>query len=637
MTSVLGLLALSALVGCAVDTPPDDTCVTDTRFFESRAAPVLADCAGCHTAGGTAATTRFLITGDTATDLEEIGTFVREEGGDALLLQKPTGQISHTGGERMDVLDSAYGVLDELVARLLAPGGCAHPGTPAATCDGTIRPGTAPLRRLTASQFSHAVDTLLGVEVDESLFPASTTGDGFGTFADYNTVSQAGAEQIQLAAEAAAAAVDVDALLACESGEDEATCARRFLLSFTEAAFRRPLTTSETTLATRFLDAGLDVDTAVRMQIELILQSPPFLYLDPVGVTPPPAVADSGAIQLDDHAVAARLAAFLADDLPDDTLRAAAAAGELRTREQVLAQALRLASAPEASRTVARFHRDWLHLWRSDGATRDATLYPTFSDAMLDAMAQELDLFTAEVVWSGDARFETLLLGTTTWVNPDLAAIYGVEAPSSGWARVTLDAERPGALTRAGFLTAHAYSAESAPVRRGAFVLEQMLCTDLTPPPGVNLTLPEESEETPTVRERLAAHAADPTCAACHDAIDPIGLSFEHFGAVGEWRDTWANGHPVDASGSLPEDMGDVAGDLEGAADLAALLATSERARSCYAQRWFEYAVGRPAETADACTLRTLSERFDASGGDIRQLVVDVTLTDAFLWRPEVE
>lgn len=636
MNRILGLLALP-LLGCAVEEPPADTCVTDERFYETRAAPVLADCGACHAAGGAAAATRLRITGDTATDLAALGRFVREEGGDTLLLGKPTAQVSHGGGQRMDVLDPAYGVLDELVARLLAPGGCAHPGTPAMTCDGSVRPGSAPLRRLTASQYVHAVDALLGVEVAETLFPASTSGDGFGTFTDYNTVSQAGAEQIQLAAEVVAAAADLDARMACGADEDEASCARRFLLAFTEAAFRRPLTPVETTLATRFLDAGVDVDTAVRMQIELILQSPPFLYLDPVGSAEPPSVAPSGALQLDDHAVAARLAAFLADGLPDSELRAVAAAGELRTREQVLAQAVRLAGAPEASRTVAYFHRDWLRLWRLEGATRDASLYPTFSETLVDDMAREIDLFSAEVVWSGEARFETLLLGSTTWVSPELASVYGVEVPSAGWSRVALGEERPGILTRAGFLAAHAYSADSSPVRRGAFVLEQMLCTELTPPPGVDLTLPEEDAETPTVRERLAAHSADPTCAACHDAMDPVGLTFEHFGALGEWRDTWPNGHPVDASGSVPEGTADIAGDLYGAGDLAALLATSGTARACYARRWFEYAVGRPAELEDACALRALAERFDASGGDIRQLVVDITLTDAFLWRPEVE
>jgi hypothetical protein len=168
-------------------------------------------------------------------------------------------------------------------------------------------------------------------------------------------------------------------------------------------------------------------------------------------------------------------------------------------------------------------------------------------------------------------------------------------------------------------------------------VLEQLLCQDLQPPADVDMTLPDESVETPTVRERLAAHAADPACASCHDAIDPIGLSFEHFGALGEWRDTWTNGYPVDATGSIPDALGDLAGDVDGAADLAALLATSPRARACYARRWFEYGVGRPAEDDDACSLRALSERFESSDGDLRQLVVDVTLTDAFLFRAPAE
>ena len=184
-------------------------------------------------------------------------------------------------------------------------------------------------------------------------------------------------------------------------------------------------------------------------------------------------------------------------------------------------------------------------------------------------------------------------------------------------------------LSRTAFLTAHAYAASSSPVRRGAWVLENLLCEDLVPPPGIDTTLPELGGEIETIRDKLAAHAADPACRSCHDRIDPIGFSFENYDGVGAWRDAWSSGIPVDATGSLEEPTGD----FDGYGEMIALVASSERARACYAQRWFEYAVGRPAGPGDACSLRTLADRFEASGGDIRSLLVDISLTDAFLYR----
>ena len=160
-----------------------------------------------------------------------------------------------------------------------------------------------------------------------------------------------------------------------------------------------------------------------------------------------------------------------------------------------------------------------------------------------------------------------------------------------------------------------------------------MLCEELAVPPDVNTVIPEESEEANNIRERLLQHRTDSSCSGCHDKIDPIGFSFENFDAVGAWREDWENGVPIDSTGDL--DLGS----FNGAAELIAMMATTDTAKECYTKRWFEYALGRPAETEDLCTLDHLQTRFVQSNGNIRSLLVDIAMSDAFLYRfgPEAE
>ena len=624
-------------------TEPGD-CIDDRAFFALRAAPLLeAECAACHQETGLARTTRYRL-GPFGTpesvdaNRVAVNSFLGILGDAAdLFWQKPTATVSHGGGKRFDVLDPETAVLRELIVRARAPGRCEAELPEEACTSGRSQPGTTPLRRLNDQQVANAVRDLLGVEIPAGLLPRTIVGHGFRTFPDNNRVSAVGAEQLMLAAEAVGSRLAPSILGTCEPVPQTATeadaCDRVTLSRLAERAFRRPLHPDEVALVTRHVGTGLPRGEALRHGVEQLLQLPQFLYLDaPAGA---PVAGTAGVHHLADHAVAARLGLLFLDSLPDAPLIAAASEGRLHTRAEVHAQASRLVSDPRAARTVVAFHEDWLRLGRLDGLVRDAERYPDFQPAWVAAFRTEANLFVTEVLWAGDARFATLLGSRASWVDASLAGLYGLPAPEGGgWARVTLPEDRVGALTRAGFLAAHAYAATSAPVRRGAWVLEQLLCEELNPPPGVNMELPKEDVATPTIRERLEAHWTDPTCAACHVRLDPAGFAFEHYGALGERRESWENGYPVDATGSLE----DPAVTFDSAPALIAALRDSPRARACYARRWFEYAIGRPAETDDACTLRTLAERFEASGGDIRRLMVDVTLTDAFLHRraPEV-
>lgn len=615
----------------AVEPDGGAACVTDEAQFGAAVVPVLAGtCVGCHAVGGPAEGTRHVLLpfSDAAAEAENhqrLAALIRDTDDMAeLLLQKPTNQVAHGGGQLFGIDSAQYAALREFVARVQAPGGCADPAEPLPSCESIVEPGASPLRRITDSQYRNTVRDLFGVDLPAGLFPETSANGYFRTDPRNNPVSGTGVESIMLAAEAVAGALDLDAVRTCAPDEPLDACTRRAILDLGYRAYRRALTGAEAGVLLRYLDAGLEPDAALRTAVELMVQSPQFLYLDAR-----PAAADAEIARLDDFAVATRLAFFLTDTTPDGPLLDAARAGALGSRAAVAEHARRLVADPRARRAVRHFHRDWIDVWRLRNATRDPGRYPDFSAATVDAMLTELDLFVTEVVWAGDGRFETLLFSDVTWVDTQLAAIYGLPDPGPGWHRVRLDARRPGVLTRSAFLAAHAYAASSSPVQRGAFVLRDMLCEDLEPPADVNMDLPEPSEEARTIRERLERHWTSGACRACHERIDPLGFAFEHFGALGEWRTEWADGTPVDAVGALA----DPAGEFDGAASMIGLVAQSPRLQTCYARRWLEYAIGRPTTAQDRCTIEQLSARFAASDGDIRALMVDVALTDPFLYR----
>jgi hypothetical protein len=595
------------LLGCPA---ADADCVPDDRFWADSVAPLLqAECAACHGPDGVAGFTSFVLDG--AGDRATVEGVVAADGD--LLLDKPTNRRPHAGGRRFDALDPRYAVLHEFVARVQAPGACAHPGEAPPTCEpGAVSPGSTPLRRLTDEQVARSVEAL-GVSLPGGLFPATTVREGFRTWESNNLPTAAGVESTMLAAEAVAAQLAVDCA--------DADCARAWIEERARQLFRRAVADDELAALTAFLDAGLPPAEAARMAAEVMLQSPQFLYLEPTRSDR----AAGTAWWLTSEAIGERLSYFLVNGPPDAEL----AAASLESREAVAEQAARLVSAPAVLGSLSAFHHDWLQLRRLDAAQRDAERYPDWSDALWDSARTELELFVTEVVWAGQGTFDELLTSRWTWIDSALAEVYGLPDPGPGWHRVQLGEDRAGVLTRVGFLAGHAHAASSSPIRRGAFVLQELLCEELSPPQDVDMEIPTESAEAPTIRERLEQHWTDPACAACHVRIDPLGFAFEHYGALGERREVWDDGYAVDATGDLDGVP------FDGAAEAMAVLAASPDARACYARKWFEYAVGRPFEEADACSVRTLSERFVASG-DLRALLVDTAQTDAFLFAEPV-
>lgn len=509
-------------------------------------------------------------------------------------------------------------------------------------CDSAaLHPGESPARRMTRFEYNNTVRDLLGdTTAPADAFPADEVSGIFNNQASTLVVTELLAEGYMEAAESLAkkATLDVGALTGCDAaatGED--ACGAQFIDSFGKRAFRRPLDSEGRALLKGVFDAAKaqwDYPTAVRLVIEAALQSPRFLYRIEFGMPDPGA---EGAVKLDDYEVASRLSYLLWGSMPDDALLDAAGKGELRTKDQIAAQARRLLGDPKARDVIENFHEQWLGLGKLDTVDKDTTTFPSYTPALKTAWRAETMAFVSDVILDGDGSVETLLTAPYTMMNADVAAYYGVSSGPTGSAfeRVDLDPDqRAGLLTQPSILAVNAHADQTSPVHRGKFVRERLLCEPISPPPPNVKAVPPPVDPDATTRERFAQHSTDPACSGCHHLMDPIGFGFEHYDGIGKWRDQ-DQGLPVDAGGEVIGSQ-DVNGTFDGAVELAKRLGQSEEVRSCVVKQWFRYGQGRPVTAEDACTMAALQTTFAAANYDIRELLVALTQTDAFRYRKPV-
>ena len=328
---------------------------------------------------------------------------------------------------------------------------------------------------------------------------------------------------------------------------------------------------------------------------------------------------------------------------PDDALLDTAARGELATKAQVAKKARELLATPKARAAIGGFFEQWTSTRRLAITTKNTTTFPSFSNGLRDAMAKELPAFVNDVLWNGDGLLSTLLTAPVAFVSGPLAQLYGISPPAASAdgspVKVSLPAnqQRAGILTQAGFLSVQGHPDQTSPVLRGKFVRAMLLCQPPPPPPAdVDISLPTV-EEGATARIRFGAHeSAGASCGGCHKLMDPIGLTFEHFDAIGQYREQ-DNGQAIDVSGEvLATSDASLSGAFSGPAELAAKLANSELVRACVATQWFRFASGRTEANGDACSLATMQTAFDAANGNVVELIVATTQTDAFWYRPLV-
>jgi hypothetical protein len=512
-------------------------------------------------------------------------------------------------------------------------------GTTSSPLCGAPSPGAAPLRRLTQSEYNNTVRDLLGDSSNPAnAFPPDQKIGDFTNTAVALTVPPLLAQAYQSAAEqlAATAVGNMSKLLPCDpatTGQD--ACAQKFVTSFGTRAFRRPVTSDEQTALFALYQsnvAGATFANGIQAVVEAVLQSASFLYRVEFGDT---AHAQGKVVPLTSYEMASRLSYFLWDSMPDDALFAAAGAGQLTTAAQIQAQATRMLQDPKAQPAVEQFYSQWLTLDQVATSAKDPTTYPEYTPALQSAMQKETLAFVDWVMWQSDAKLSTLLTAPVSFLNQDLAALYGVSGVSgSALKQVSLDpTQRAGLMTQPSLMTILGKPDRSSPVRRGKFVRERLLCQTILPPPSNIVITPPPVQPGVTTRQMFEGHDKVEPCKDCHLLMDPIGFGFEHFDGVGKWRTT-DQGQPVDSSSTLAGT--DVDGTFDGAVTLAHKLAQSHEVSDCMVKEWFRYTFGRGESPDDACSLDTLKKEFVASGFDVRKLLAAITQTDAFRYRPEV-
>jgi Protein of unknown function (DUF1592)/Protein of unknown function (DUF1588)/Protein of unknown function (DUF1595)/Protein of unknown function (DUF1585) len=420
---------------------------------------------------------------------------------------------------------------------------------------------------------------------------------------------------------------------------DEKECARKFIDDFAAQAFRHPIMADERDQLLRVYDrtkTELGTHTqGIRYVMEAVLQSPSFVYQTELG-----AVSDTGRFVLSAHELAAKISFYLTDTLPDPVLRMAAASGVLDNDAGIRAEVQRLIALPETRTNIENMFR---RLFRTERIfdINKAPEVTAFTLPLKTALQEETNRFIADVLWKRDATLTSLLTSRSTFVNPLLAAHYGVPHPGG---EVFVAAELPadrrsGILTRGGLMATEALPAESSVVHRGVFTVREMMCF-FPPPPDSDALAAAEAlfKGTNTERERAIKRANVSRCAGCHAFFDPYGINYEHYDTLGKYRDTIETpAGPVAVDAAWDGDLYDVRGPIANAVALSERLSQSAAVRECMARQFGSYALGQHLDDEQACTVSAFGKQLAADGGNLLDLVANVATWPGLRYRKDGE
>ncbi len=499
-------------------------------------------------------------------------------------------------------------------------------------------PGRVTVRRLNRVEYNHTVRDLMLVDLAPAAdFPADDAGYGFDNIGDVLTLSPLLLEKYLLAAEKISeAAVAVpprgEALSAQKAtafqrryfpnppGKERGAAAAQFLQTFMRRAYRRPATPEEVARVMRLATAAITADGSfehgIRVAVQAVLISPHFLYRWELDGTPNNAAV---ARTLNETELASRLSYFLWSSMPDDRLLDMAQAGTLR--KNLAAEVGRMLRDTKGAALAEHFAGQWLELRNLSRSQPDAKLFPMFNSSLREDMRRETTLLFSSVMAENRPVHE-LLGADYTFVNERLAQLYGLkDVRGEQFRRVSLQGTgRAGVLTHASVLTLTSDPGRTSPVKRGKYVLENILGTPPPPPPPNVPELPRQGEIKGTLREQMIAHRRDVACAACHEKMDPLGFAFEHFDAIGRHR-THENGRPIDATGKVDNALA-----FDGAAELNSLLLTQRRPEflRCLTEKMLTYALGRGLEFYDRRAVAGILTKMEREGAQFGTLVLGV-------------
>ncbi len=388
---------------------------------------------------------------------------------------------------------------------------------------------------------------------------------------------------------------------------------RDFGRRFAELAFRRPLTLDQQRIyVDAHFDQSSDLEASLQRVVMMVLKSPRFLYPGMCGAP------------RDGYDVAARLALVLWDSLPDGPLLKAAAEGQLATREQVVAQAQRMAGDFRFQAKLREFFVQWMKLENVRDLKKDAAQFPEFNATVASDLRSSLELFLEEVLGDPRADFRELLTARYLHLNGNLARLYGTDLPADApFQKVAVDADqRAGVLSHPFLMTAFADTVSSSPIRRGVFVLRSVLGKTLRPPPEAVTPLPPSLHPDLTTRERVGVQTSSQNCQSCHGLINPLGFALERFDALGRLRSE-DNCRPVDAAGTYLSAAGNSVS-FSGAAELGRFLAGSEEVHTALIEKLFYYSVKQPVRAYGLKALPELRASLARQEFNLRGLMVEI-------------
>jgi mono/diheme cytochrome c family protein len=468
--------------------------------------------------------------------------------------------------------------------------------------------GTAPDAhikvRLSVKAGVHALDAtfLKDTVVEEGILDRVREDQVRTYFEGVGTITVAGPYKV----EGPGATPSRDKIFVCRPARgEELACAEKILSNLARRAYRRPVAADDMSQLLALYQRGaqsVGFESGIRLALQKILASPDFIFraeYDPQGAAP------ASVHRVSDIELASRLSFFLWSSIPDDELLAVAESGRLSDASVLQSQVRRMLADERSQALVKNFSGQWLFLRNVERISPDTGSFPSFDENLRQALAKETEL-VVESTLREDRSIVDLLRTDYTFLNQRLAEHYGIKGIyGNEFRRVALtDPARHGLLGQASILTVTSYPNRTAPTIRGKWVLEQLLgIPPPPPPPNVPSLKDDATTKNLTMRQRMELHRSNPTCAACHKMMDPLGFALENFDGLGSWRESTGVGEPIDSSGVLPDGTA-----FNGPAGLREVLVTKrDLFVENFSERLLTYALGRGVEEYDHPALRKIA------------------------------
>ena len=420
---------------------------------------------------------------------------------------------------------------------------------------------------------------------------------------------------------------------ATDAVEAAAICAKTILSTLARRAYRRPVTDADLEVPLALYREGASTggfESGIELAVRGILVSPNFLFRfeDQPSLVAPDTPYRISALEL-----ASRLSFFLWSSIPDDELMDVAVQGTLHDPEVMRAQVRRMLADPHSQALVDNFAGQWLHIRNVEGFRPSPELLFHFDDNLRVAFERETKMLFESIIRENRSVLD-LLDADYTFLNERLAKHYGIAGVyGERFRRVVLPANsvRRGLLGQGSILTGTSRPNRTSPVIRGKWILENLLGAPPPPPPPNVPDLEEERDPRRVlpIRERMAEHRANPVCASCHAQMDQLGFALENFDAIGEWREIYASGLPIDASAEFPDGT-----TFDGPAELRQLLlGQSESFLTTVTDRLLTYALGRGLEATDAPAVRQIKREAASENYSFASLIQGIVTSTPFQMR----